>query len=240
MRTIDLNADLGETDDELAEADTQVLRFVTSVNVSCGAHAGTPESIAATVRSALRQGVALGAHPSYPDREGFGRVSMIGAGSISEDALRRSLRDQITWLSEVADKHGGRLRYVKPHGALYHDVAQGGGITERVSALVAEFGLPLVGMSDAPGEVVARSIGVRWIREAFADRRYEAPAKLVPRSVKGAVLTETGQVLRQIDRLLDWNVETICIHGDTPGARELASAIRLHLEGCGVALGPVV
>jgi UPF0271 protein len=241
MTAIDLNADLGEGD----RYDEALLRIVSSCNVACGGHAGDAASMALTVRAATSNGVCVGAHPGYPDRQGFGRVS----GFLSGDALYESLTEQVTALANTAAELGTPLTHVKPHGALYNDAVADRELADIVARVTAETpGSPaFVGMANTELESAARRHSLRFIAEAFADRAYEPDGTLVPRSSPGAVhqalyvittqalrLATEGQVTASNGDIIDVRADTLCIHGDTPGAAEAARAVRDVLTSHGV------
>ena len=241
MASIDLNADLGEGD----PYDEELLQIVSSANVACGGHAGDVESMAQTVRSAIANGVAIGAHPGYPDRDGFGRQS----GFMTGDALYESLTDQVTSLADTAAQMGARLAHVKPHGALYNDAVRDRDLADIIARVTAETqGEPaFVGMANTELELAAERHGLRFIAEAFVDRAYEPDGTLVSRKEPGAVhedmavattqavrLAEDGRVTARNGDQVDVRADTLCIHGDTPGAAEKARAVRDVLETHGV------
>ncbi len=243
LTTIDLNADLGEGD----EHDEQLLTIVSSCNVACGGHAGDVESMAATVRAAIANGVCVGAHPAYPDREGFGRRS----GFMQGDALYRALTDQVIALSNVAADLGVAMAHVKPHGALYNDAIADRELAGVIARVVAEApGSPaFVGMAGTELQNAAVNHGLAFIAEAFVDRAYEADGTLVSRSEPGAVhrelavittqavrLATEGKVTAKTGEIVSVAADTLCIHGDTPGAAEAARAVRDVLETHGVSI----
>lgn len=239
--TIDLNADLGEGE----AGDADLLRIVSSCNIACGGHAGDADSIAATIGAALAIGVAIGAHPSYPDREGFGRRSHYMAG----DDLHAALWAQALEFTGIAADLGARARHVKPHGALYNDAAVDARLADVVARVTAELPgrVALVGPGSSELELAARRCGIRFIAEAFADRRYRDDRTLVPRSAPGALITDLAASVAQAlalaraepietdtGRRITVAAGTLCIHGDTPGATHTAAAIREALERCGI------
>jgi len=241
MNTIDLNADLGEGD----EYDEALLQIVSSCNVACGGHAGDAESMSLTVRSAISNGVAVGAHPGYPDRKGFGRES----GFIAGDALYESLTGQVIQLADIAAHLGARLAHIKPHGALYNDAVRNEGLADVIARVAAEApGEPaFVGMANTQLEFAAKRHGLIFIAEAFVDRAYEPDGTLVPRTEPGAVhenlnvattqavrLAEHGEATARNGEVVKVRADTLCIHGDTPGAAEKARAVRDVLESHGV------
>lgn len=241
MASIDLNADLGEG----APWDDELLELVSSCNIACGGHAGDAASMAATVRSALANGVAVGAHPGYPDREGFGRVS----GFLDGDALYESLTEQVTALADIAADLGARLAHIKPHGALYNDAVGNRALADIIARVTAEApGAPaFMGMANTELEAAAERHGLRFIAEGFVDRAYEPDGTLVSRKEPGAVhaelavvttqavrLAEQGEVTARNGDLVRVRAESLCIHGDTPGAAAVARAVRDVLESHGV------
>lgn len=241
MAAIDLNADLGEGDAH----DLDLLRIVSSCNIACGGHAGDTDSMTNTVRAAKANDVAVGAHPAYPDREGFGRRSGFARG----DALRASLREQIDALRTVALAEGTVLTHVKPHGALYNDAARDRGLAELVADVVAaiEDAPALVGPPASELQAAAEARGITFRAEAFVDRAYRDDGSLVPRSEPGAVHRELNTITTQAVRLaidrrvvarsgdeIEIAADTLCVHGDTPGAAEAARAVRDVLNANGV------
>jgi len=243
MTTIDLNADLGEGD----AYDAELLQVVSSCNIACGGHAGNTASIAATMREALANGVSVGAHPAYPDREGFGRRSRFMSG----DPLRESLRAQLRDFARIAARLGITVTHVKPHGTLYTDAVVDAELAGIIAGVVAEMpGKPaLVGQPGTELEAATRAHGLGFVAEAFVDRAYRRDGQLVPRAEPGAVHSDVAQIQRQAVSLArDGNVQcldgstipvradTLCIHGDTPGAAEAARAVREALEKEGVAI----
>lgn len=243
MNRVDLNADVGEG----AGYDADLIPLVTSVNVACGAHAGDENVIAATVRLAAAHGVTVGAHPSFPDREGFGRREM----SLSPDELRATLRNQVELLRAIAAGEGVRARHVKPHGALYNMAARDMTLAAAVARLVSEIdpSLVLVGLAGSALIEAGRQVGLRTASEVFADRGYRGDGALVPRGQPDAILHDADAVAaRALDMARDGVVcattgervairaETICVHGDTPGAVAMARRVRDVLTAAGVQL----
>jgi UPF0271 protein len=244
MRQLDLNADVGEG---LPDADAALLQLVTSANIACGLHAGDPHTMRTTVALAVRQGVAVGAHPSFDDREGFGRRAM----QLRSAELADLLLYQLGALDAIARAEGVALHHVKPHGALYNqaerDEAMAVGIIAGVRAFDPQ--LRLVGRAGSAMAQAAAALDHPFTAEAFADRRYRADGSLVPRSEPGAVLTDPAEVAAQVRRLVtDGEVvsgdgtrvavafETLCLHGDTPGAAALGARIRQELDALGVSV----
>jgi UPF0271 protein len=225
--SIDLNADLGEGD----LYDTELLGIVSSCNVACGGHAGDVETMRATVLSATNNGVSIGAHPSYPDREGFGRRS----GYLTGEKLFASLTDQISALNSVAREIGATLTHVKPHGALYNDAVNDRELADTIARAVSATvpGAALVGLPNSELQNAAVGHELFFVGEGFVDRAYQEDGQLVPRSEPGAVHKSLDLVLPQAVSLVG-KVDTLCIHGDTPGAAEAAAAVRQELEKQGV------
>jgi UPF0271 protein len=246
--SVDLNADVGEGIG--ADGDEVLLDVVTSASVACGVHAGDPATMRRTVAAAARRGVVVGAHPSYPDREGFGRRPMaLSPARITEEVLA-----QVLALDAVARQLGTAVRYVKPHGALYHLMADDETCARAVVDAVRAVGdLVLLAPAGSGAVEVAGSMAVRVATEAFADRAYEPDGSLVSRDVPGAVITDPAVVARRavgiaLDHAVDAvdgstlavTASSICVHGDTPGAAELAKRVRHALEEAGVRLVPFV
>lgn len=241
MTCIDMNADLGEGDTN----DEELLQIVSSCNIACGGHAGDAGSMATTVRAAVVNGVCVGAHPGYPDRKGFGRVS----GFLAGDTLYEALTGQVTALADIAAQFGTRLTHVKPHGALYNDAIANRGLADVIARVIAETpGAPgFMGMANTELQFAADRHGLEFIAEAFVDRAYEADGTLVSRAEPGAVhenlsvvtaqavgLAEAGLVTARNGDVIRVRADTLCIHGDTPGAAEAARAVRDVLESHGV------
>lgn len=233
MTAIDLNADVGELDPSL---DAAILEVVSSVSIACGGHAGDDVTMSRVATMAAQRGVRIGAHPSYRDRENFGRTRQ----NIATRELEGQLRDQIQRL--IANSPVP-VAYVKPHGALYHAASNDEAVARTV--VEAADGIPLMGQPGALYLDFARAIGIAVIHEAFADRAYSDDGRLVPRSEPGAVL-EAPAALTQVaaiargevrtinGRLITLRAESVCLHSDTPGAAKLAAQIAGHLADLGV------
>jgi UPF0271 protein len=249
MKSIDLNCDLGERDDLAPHVQELLLACVTSANIACGAHAGSEELMRLTVRQALRRGVAIGAHPGYPDRENFGRLEM----AMPLEELESSVERQILTLLRIATREGAELRYVKPHGALYNQAAR----DERLAAAIARAAarvrpdLWLVGLAGSQMLTVWTDAGFRVAAEAFADRQYEPDGTLRARVHSGSLLQDPAAAAAQALRIalqgeaVAWNgsivriqAQTLCIHGDNPGAVAIARAVRRRLEHSAVQVCP--
>lgn len=221
MSRIDLNCDLGEG----GAFDLDFLGLVNSANIGCGAHAGSAENSVAVAREARKLGVRIGAHPSIPDRPSFGRK----LPNLSTDEAKSDL---LASLLAQCDVLKGRFTYVKPHGALYNDSAQGGESSSVLTSLLSHLQVPLMGLADSEHQRIARVAGVEFIREGFADRRYTAEGQLVPRTESNALLTDRDEIRAQIERL-SGEVDSICIHSDHDGALELTKFVRSALNGGG-------
>ncbi|MCA1948748.1 MAG: LamB/YcsF family protein [Armatimonadetes bacterium] len=222
MGRVDLNVDIGEG----MPYDAPLLRFATSANVGCGAHAGSPELTREVVLLCRDLGVAVGAHPGYPDREAFGRAPWDDPWKAFDSLLAQT---------ELLAGLGAA--YVKPHGAFYNQSAAGGAAGDVLEELLRRLGLPLLGLPGGAHEGVARRAGVRFAREGFADRLLLPNGMLVPRSEPGAVVTGVDAVCRNALALAPL-VDSICLHGDTPGSVELAGAVRRALEQAGFEVAP--
>ena len=235
-RAIDLNADLGEGGDDAA-----LWGVVTSANVACGGHAGDAASMDLAVSRGFTHGVAIGAHPGYPDREGFGRTSM----ALSPNEVAEAVRQQVSALEVAARRGGATIRHVKPHGALYHD-ANRPEVAEAIAAgMRAALGQPrageiaVFGMAGAPSLQHFRDLGLPVVAEGFADRAYESDGTLRRRSLPGALLTDPREAAEQAVRLaLSGAVGSVCVHSDTPGAAAIAAAVRRALEQAGFRMEP--
>jgi UPF0271 protein len=220
--TVDLNADLGE---EVTD-DAGLLAVVTSANVACGYHAGSDAIMRAVCAEAARLGVVVGAQVSYDDRENFGRVPL----DVAADVLREQVADQVGTLDAIARAEGVAVRYVKPHGALYHRVIDD---EEQARAVLAGSGdLPVMGMAGALVLDLARAAGRVVVHEGFPDRGYDADGRLLPRDRPGAVLTGADRIAARAVELAA-EVDSLCVHGDTPGAVAHARAVRAALEAAG-------
>lgn len=246
---VDLNCDMGEAfgawrmgDDE------QLMMSVTSANVACGGHAGDPAVMRRTVRLAKEHGVAVGAHPGFPDLAGFGRREM----QVVPDEVEGMVLYQVGALAAIAGAEGVSLAHVKPHGALYNMAARDRSLADAIVRAVRAFdpSLPLFGLAGSVMLTAAEEGGLRAASEVFADRAYEADGSLVSRCVPGSVIQDEKQVAaRAVAMVRDGLVtartgesvklrtDTICVHGDTPGAAKLARTIRQALESAGIAVG---
>lgn len=249
MRRIDLNADVGELP-ELARVEEELLGVVTSVNVACGGHAGDQASMERVVRAALARGVAVGAHPSYPDREGFGRRAL----PTPPAALSAAVAAQVAALLSVTRRLGARLAHVKPHGALYNAAAKDPALALAIAEGVARVapGAVLVGLAGSAMLGAFARAGFPVAAEAFADRGYEPDGSLTPRGRPGAMketpeeaadqalsIAARGEVVASNGARIPVLAETLCLHSDTPGAAALARAVAARLAKAGVELRPL-
>ncbi len=226
-RSIDLNADLGEG----CPWDEALLDRVTSASVACGLHAGDARVMGETLRMARDRGVVVGAHPSFDDRAGFGRVEQ----DVEPGEVRRLVERQLADLADVADGLNLPIRFVKPHGALYNQAQRDPAIAGAILEALAGRGLPILGLPGGEVERLAAGHGVAFVGEGFADRRYWADGRLVPRTEAGAILDDPAEVRAQALALVDRGVRTLCIHGDDPRSVGLADLVIATLDGSGVA-----
>ena len=246
MPSVDLNCDIGESFGAWTlGADAEVLAHVTSANIACGFHAGDPATMRRTIDLAVVRGVAVGAHPGLPDLAGFGRRTI----EVTPDEAYEMVVYQVGALAAFAAARGTRLTHVKPHGALYNMAAARAPLADAIARAVRDVdrGLMLYGLAGSQLIAAARSAGLVPVEEVFADRRYAANGTLVSRSEQGAVIDDTASAVRQAVRMvregrvtaidgteLPVRADTICIHGDTPGAAEHARALRAALSDAGI------
>ena len=235
-KTIDLNCDMGEG----YATDALIMPFISSVNIACGSHAGDEETIKNTIKLALQFNVAIGAHPSYPDRENFGRKQI----EMEEEALTNSIIEQIMVVKSIAESMGTTLRYIKPHGALYNQ----SGVSEKMATLIAKAvkrvdeNLYLYGLPHSESEKATKREGLSFYREGFADRTYQPNGSLTPRTEKNAMIENSALALYQAVNMINHNklnqiygypipidIDTMCIHGDADKALEFAKHIHLGL-----------
>ncbi len=241
MTTIDLNCDMGEG----CPSDARIMPLVTSANVACGFHASDPGTMRRTVCLAREHGVAVGAHPSFPDRAGFGRRFM----AASAEEVRDDVTYQIGAVWAFCRAEGVPLTHVKAHGALYNAAAEDEGLARAICAAVKAVDptLAVVCLARSTMARVVRSLGLPCVEEAFADRAYTAQGTLVSRRSPGAVIEDADQVAERASRMVrerqviaidgipvSIEPQTLCVHGDTPGAERLVAAIRQRLEADGV------
>ena len=248
MVRIDLNCDMGESYGVYTLGhDEEALPFVTSINAACGFHASDPLTMRRIVGLARKFGVAVGAHPGYPDLVGFGRREILA----SSEEIQADVIYQIGALWAFCRAEGVPLQHVKVHGALYNRAERDFATAIAVAQAVKEVdpGLYLVCLSNSPMVEAAKQVGIPYVEEAFADRAYTGEGKLVPRKIPGSVLHDVGEVAQRVLRMVmegtvtamdgtevSLKPDTICVHGDTPGAVEMIKAIRARLALAGVAV----
>jgi UPF0271 protein len=238
---IDLNADVGEG----MESDADLIPLVSSVNIACGAHAGDEETMRRTIALALRHGAAIGAHPGFADRENFGRKEIV----LRPGEAARLVMGQVEALRAIAAGLGARVGHVKLHGALYNLAARDEALSLEIADAVRQSDAHwiLVGLSGSRLVSAGRSMGLRVAEEAFADRLYRRDGSLTPRSEKGSVLSDEAAAVRQAVRIASEGMvtssdgtvirvkaDTLCIHGDSPGAVNFATRIRAGLTAAGI------
>jgi UPF0271 protein len=239
---IDLNCDMGESYGRYSLGDdAAVMPFITSANVACGLHAGDPTVMQATIRLAKRNGVAVGAHPSWPDLQGFGRREM----TMTQEEVEAFVLYQLGALAGIAKANGVSLRHVKAHGALYNQAAKDKGLAEAIARAARAFDRELIFIGLAGSALIEAGLemGLRVANEGFPDRRYQADGTLVPRTQPRAIIEDLQEVAAQAVGLakegIDFGghrvgVETLCLHGDNPRAAENARLVREALEKSGI------
>jgi 5-oxoprolinase (ATP-hydrolysing) subunit A len=248
---IDLNSDMGESFGQYRLGDDEaLLGALSSANVACGFHAGDPRVMFDTVRLAKERGVAVGAHPSFPDLVGFGRRVM----ALTPDEMATDVLYQLGALDAFCRAVGVPLQHVKPHGALYNLIATEEHLARAVveAALSYSTSLIVVGLPGSAVERAAAAVGAPFAREAFADRAYNPDGTLASRKLPGSVVTDPEEVAQRAVRMvaegkataidgseIALRADTLCIHGDTPGAPILARAVRAALEAAGIAIRPL-
>jgi len=246
MISVDLNADLGESFGNYTIGNDSILMdWVTSANIACGFHAGDPVVIARTVRTAIKKGIAIGAHPGYPDMQGFGRRSM----KMSPEEVYDYLLFQVGALKAIAESEGGKLSHVKAHGALYNDAVRDAGLAEAITGAckAIDSSLIIYGLPNSEIENQAIKKGMRFALEAFADRAYYRDGTLVPRNLDGSVITGKKEVAERVAEMVISNhintydggsliikPDTICLHGDNLHALDIAREIYTRLTESGV------
>lgn len=224
---IDLNCDMGELEDSAHEA--ALMEHITSANIACGGHAGDEATMERTTRLAMARGVKIGAHPGYPDRENFGRIEI----DMTPEAIADTVHEQIARLDVVVRRLGGKIVHVKPHGALYNVAVKNRQVAEAIAQGVARWDpqAPIFGLAGSQMLAVWTAMGMRVAGEGFADRRYEADGTLRSRMLPDALITDPKEAAAQALRLARaGKAQTICVHGDTPGAVEILRACREALE----------
>jgi UPF0271 protein len=248
LPSIDLNCDMGELPEAIADGTQEsLMRSITSVNIACGGHAGDEQTMKTTVEQALRWKLAIGAHPGYPDRANFGRLEL----KLAASAIADSVFEQVKALADVATRCGARLVHVKPHGALYNQAVRNRELAAAIAKGVARWSrdVVLVGLAGSPMLDVFREAGFAVAAEAFADRRYEPDGTLRSRKFEDALIrnpeeaawqalsiTEQGVVIASDGSEVSVDAQTLCIHGDTPGAPQIATKVAQTLRDAEVAL----
>jgi len=241
IKSIDLNCDMGEYKNTPEENfDHLIMPYISSANVACGFHSGDPHTIHKTIKLAIKNQVKIGAHPSYNDRQHFGRKSL----KTPIDQLQSELEYQISAIKGMTENLGQKLHHVKPHGALYHDLNQNHELAKMFVDLVKRIDseLTIYAMSLSPLIDLCKKSNLKYKAEAFADRKYQTPTTLVSREIPGSILETEELVLNQIDYIINNKVKsqnnevielyahTICLHSDTSNAVDLAEKISLYLQ----------
>jgi UPF0271 protein len=241
MQSIDLNCDVGEG----YESDALIMPFISSANIACGYHAGDEATMIRTISVARKYGVAIGAHPSYPDKENFGRKSI----NLSADEVYQLVTEQIRILNDIASDMGMPLHHVKPHGALYNTAATDPAIAMAIAQAVVDFDTRMIlyGLANSASGPAAKKLGLKFWNEAFADRTYTDEGLLTPRSETGALIENDETAIAQVWQMLESGTvysthgkpvalqpDTICIHGDGVHAVEFAEKIHAALKEKGV------
>jgi UPF0271 protein len=250
---IDLNCDMGEG----MVTDEAIFPLISSANIACGGHAGDADTIRRSVELALRHGVAIGAHPSYPDRAGFGRTDILetmpgkGDRTLRLCDLAQILADQLEQLQAICREFGTHLHHVKPHGALYNRAAKDEAVSEIICRVVTETdpSLLLYGLSGSMMRIPAARSGLSFVSEVFADRTYRADGSLTPRTEPGALIHDTGVMTRQVlmmvsegrvqandGTVIPLTADTICLHGDGDHAVKFAKILRDELDRKGISV----
>ncbi len=248
MKNVDLNCDMGELAEAIADGTQEALmRSITSANVACGGHAGDEKTMRTTIEQALKYRVAVGAHPGYPDPENFGRLEL----KMPPEAVAASVFEQVKALAGVAQVCGAEVVHVKPHGALYNQAVRNRELAKAIAAGVARWNrdVVLVGLAGSPMLDVFREAGFNIAAEAFADRRYEPDGTLRSRKFEDALIRDPAEAGKQALSMVERGVvtaidgsevpvaaQTICIHGDTPGATKIAAEVARTLREARVSL----
>jgi UPF0271 protein len=248
MKRVDLNCDMGEVPEAVADGTQEsLMALLTSVNIACGGHAGDARTMKATIEQALRWKLDVGAHPGYADRANFGRVEL----QLPMEVIADSVLEQVQTLAAIAEGCGARVTHVKPHGALYNQAARNHAVAGAIANGVARWtrDVVLVGLAGSLMLDVFREAGFRAAAEAFADRRYEGDGSLRSRTFDDALIRDPAEAGRQALRIAErgtvlacggteiaTNAQTICIHGDTPGACAIAAEVAKTLRQAGVEL----
>ena len=240
---IDLNCDMGEG----CGSDAELMPFISSANIACGYHAGDADTMKRTIDLALENGVAIGAHPGYADRENFGRTNM----NLATREVYDIVTDQVVALNEIVVQSGGRLSHVKPHGAMYNQAARDAELAMAIAEAVRNFddSLTLFGLANSFSISTAASLGLRTANEVFADRTYQTDGSLTPRSETNALIADEATAVEQVLDMIKYGrvrsteaimipivADTVCIHGDGEHAVNFARAINSELRRNGVTI----
>jgi UPF0271 protein len=238
---MDINSDMGEINRLLDDGTYEkLMNYVTSINLACGGHAGDETMMAAMVDLAKDKGVNVGAHPSYPDKENFGRIDM----DMDQNELLDSVRDQIQLLVDIGAENGVELTHVKPHGALYNRAVNDEGVAQTIGKAIMQVNpsLKVMGLAGSNMLTVFKTLGLEPVGEAFADRSYESDGTLRNRKYDDALITDPdkaafqaknmveGTVISFEGKAIEMNAQTICIHSDTPNAVAIAEAVREEIN----------
>ena len=251
MKSVDLNCDMGESFGAWKMGnDAEVMDHISSANIACGFHAGDATTMRETAELAFAKGIAIGAHPSYPDLQGFGRRAM----ALTAEEIFDIVLYQVSALKGICESLGGRLSHVKPHGALYNQAAKDANIARAIARAVqkCDESLILFGLSKSLSIAEAEKLGLKTASEVFADRTYQPDGSLTPRSQPNALICDQDQAIEQVIQMVEsqtttavdgstvgLKADTICIHGDGPNALEFAAAINEALTAAGVSIHPV-
>lgn len=251
MQSIDLNCDMGEIPEAIADGTQEsLMKWLSSANIACGGHAGDSKTMETTVRQALRHNLAIGAHPGYPDRENFGRVEL----KLSSNEIAEFVQEQVEALATIAARLGATIRHVKPHGALYNQAVHNAELAAAIAEGVARWNreVVLVGLAGSPMLDVFRKAGFAVAAEAFADRLYEPDGTLRARKHDDALIRDPeaagqlavniaahGKIIARGGAEIPVNAQTLCIHGDTPGSDKIAAAVAKALARAGVSVEPL-
>jgi UPF0271 protein len=249
--SVDLNCDMGEGMD----MDAAIFPYISSANIACGYHAGDADTMRRTVELALKHHVAVGAHPSYPDRDHFGRIDMLGR-TLSREELPGIIVDQLILLQAICDEFGARLHHVKPHGALYNRAAKDAEVSRLICRAIRDFdpGILLYGLSGSQLKTEADRHELHFVSEVFADRTYQEDGSLTPRTAPNALIEDPEKAIAQVVKMVREGrvaaagpagilpkeipllAETVCIHGDGSHAAQFARMTHETLSGKGIAV----
>jgi UPF0271 protein len=249
IRSIDLNADLGEHEGNRASSDMAMLDVVSSASIACGIHAGSPSVMEMTVTAAMERGVSIGAHPSYPDREGFGRREI----GMPVEQIMESVHDQIVSLERTCALNGAHLAYVKPHGALYNRASKDEELAAKLADVVFRINpkLAMLALSGSALEHESRAAGLKVACESFIDRAYMSDGTLMPRDRSGAVINDAsiaggravemakyGKIRSFEGKPVTVTADSLCVHGDSRNAIQIVTTARRRLEEAGFTIAP--